>query len=115
MGDRLQNPGHSHIIISGWNHKQWAGDDTEQCRYLEGGLEGPHLQQLLLHSGLHAWIHHVPTSEENVLDQGILNSLWVPRRQRKDAPAWLLEYTVDRPGKVSSWYSSQLISVCVTN
>lgn len=51
-------------------------------QYLEGGLEGPHLQQLLLHAGLHAWVHHIPTSEENILDQSILNGLWVPRRDR---------------------------------
>lgn len=60
----------------------WEGSG----QYLEGRLEGPHLQQLLLHPGLHAGVHHVPTSEEDVLDQEILNGLWVPRRERMHQP-----------------------------
>lgn len=46
--------------------------------YLKRRLKGPHLQQLLLDSDLHPRIHHVPTSEENVLNQQLLNILWVP-------------------------------------
>ena len=46
--------------------------------YLKSRLKGPHLQQLLLDSGLHPRIHHVPTGEENLLNQQLLNILWVP-------------------------------------
>ena len=46
--------------------------------YLKARLKGSHLQQLLLNSDLHPRIHHVPASEENVLNQQLLNILWVP-------------------------------------
>lgn len=50
-------------------------------QYLKRRLKGPHLQQLLLDSTFHPRVHHVPTGEENVLNQHVLNVLGVPRRE----------------------------------
>lgn len=44
-------------------------------QYLKSRLEGPHLQQLLLDSTFHPRVHHVSTSEENILNKQVLNVL----------------------------------------